>query len=95
MTLTEAERSYFIKKLGGIQPASKPLNQLKIEFYRSQTGATSKNLQLLERLWLLSVVGESSDINFSNLWKEAVVKIGQTPTNFINQNRLTYYLNAN
>jgi hypothetical protein len=99
--LSAVERAYFIRKLGGTQPAYKPLNQIEREYFIGFTGAASPQTSLgeLEYRWQLKFLvnaGYSEDDmdRISDLWKEMVVAIGKTPSSSLTANQMTFYLNA-
>ncbi len=99
--LSEAERAYFVRKLGVTADNTKPLNQIKREYYAKFVASGSANTPFneLELRWILKVLGDaaitpSNPNSMADLWKQMVSSISQTPTNRIDQNKLTFYLNA-
>jgi len=53
-------------------------------------------LNQLEKLWLGKVIGGAA-INFNSieeLWRQAVISISKTPSKYLNDNKITFYLNA-
>lgn len=94
-TLNQLERAYFVRKAGGADP-KRPLNDLKREYFISQVGSTSphESLENLRDKWLRKIiddagatpVGEDAD-----LWTQAVIAIGETPTQFKNQNKRIFF----
>lgn len=96
--LTEVERAYFVRKAGGAEPRE-PLNNIKRRYISGVIGAgvnAQTPLHQLEKLWLLSVIGGAAR-NFNSieeLWRQAVISLGLTPSKFLNDNKITFYLNA-
>ena len=98
--LNQKEREWISVKVTGAT-AQTPLNQLKRMYYISYIGGTippTVTLADLEAQWLDKYIrillGTPSSKNLTSLWKEAVVAIGQTPSNFLNDNKITFYSNA-
>ncbi len=100
MTLAQAERNYFIRKLGGAQPPGKRLTQMKREYFASFTGFGNATTPFgdLETRWMIKVLADAgvseTDIDNANLWHLMVIAAGKTPVNNLDQNRLTFYLHA-
>lgn len=96
--LTQAERAYFVRKAGGAVP-TESLNNIKRRYMMSVVGAgvnARTPLPQLEKLWLLAVIGGAAR-NFnstSELWRQAVMAIGQVPVTPEHGNKLKFYLNA-
>lgn len=96
--LTQAERAYFVRKVGGAVPSER-LNNIKRRYMSGVIGAgvsTRTPLNQLEKLWLVKVIGGAA-LNFNSdgeLWRQAVMAIGQVPVREMNGNKLKFYLNA-
>lgn len=96
--LTQVERAYFTRKAGGALP-TEPLNNLKRRYMAGVVGSgvnAQTPLHQLEKLWLVEVIGGAvQDFDsIEGLWREAVVSIGETPSKYLNDNKITFYLNA-
>lgn len=98
--LNQKEREWISAKVTGAT-AQTPLNQLKRMYYISYVGGTippTVSLTDLEIRWLdkyiRTLLGTPSSKDISTLWKEAVVAIGQTPSKFLNDNKIIFYSNA-
>lgn len=98
--LTQVERAYFVRKAGGAAP-TKPLNQIKREYFIAQTGAAPTYIKTseLELRWLRKIITDAlhtiqEDDSEAGLWQQAVITLGLTPSQFINDNKITFYLNA-
>lgn len=100
MTLSQAERTYFIRKLGGTQLPTKPLNQIKREYFSSLTGYGTPNTPFgdLETRWMLKVLTDagisSENIENAELWHLMAQAAGQIPTNNVSANKKLFYLHA-
>lgn len=99
--LNAAERAYFIRKLGGTQPAGKPLNQIKREYFVSFTGAATPQVSIneLEYRWQLKVLADAGVTpaameDTDDLWRAMVATLSVTPSNWTTDNMLKWYLNA-
>lgn len=99
--LPEVERAYYVRKLGGTQAPNKPLNQIKRDYWVSFTGAAAPQISFneLELRWILKVLGAaaitpSNPNSMADLWKQMVLSISKTPVRNIDQNRITFYVNA-
>lgn len=98
--LNQKEREWISAKVTGVT-AQTPLNQIKRMYYISYIGGTippTVSLADLEARWLDKYIrtqaGTPSSKDLSTLWKEAVVVIGQTPSKFLNDNKIIFYSNA-
>lgn len=96
--LREVERAYFVRKVGGAAP-TEPLNNIKRRYMVGVIGSgvsAKTSMDQLEKLWLLAVIGTAvPDFGAnSELWKLAVSSIGKIPTNYENDNKIIFYLNA-
>lgn len=100
--VTEVERNYFVRKVGAAPP-TEPLNNLKRRYFYSfltgkpMSGRTS--LANLEMMWLEKVItdaGQSvTDANsYETLWKLAVETLSITPSKYLADNQITFFLNA-
>ena len=100
-TLQELERSWFATQVGSANDQL-TTNELKRQFYISQIGGTSANVNYLadlEKQWLRFLIdanGETpSDTNHvETLWREVVVSEGLTPSNYVNDNKQIFYRNV-
>lgn len=99
--LTAVERNYFVRKLGGAANTD-PLNNIKRKYFYSYIGSDvgpTTPLHQLEKMWLAKLintagVGSINIKNESDLWKNAVLAIGQTPSPYINNNKMKFFINA-
>ena len=98
--LNQKEREWVSVKATGVT-AQTPLNQIKRKYYISYLGGTippTATLADLEARWLNKYIrtlgGTPSSQDIPTLWKEAVVAIGQTPSKFLNDNKIIFYINA-
>ena len=98
--LSEVERKYFIRKLGGTQGATKPLNQIKREYFIAYTGAASLTTSMseLEDRWLRKVLTTAgvtfdSEARTHDLWNAMPLAAGVVPSKFVNDNKIKFYLN--
>ena len=78
-----------------------PINDLKRRYYMSQIGCVSadvKSLVNLEQQWLRKDITDNSGTpngsEVSDLWKQALTARGLRVSQFINENRQTYYRNV-
>lgn len=99
--LSEIERAYFVRKLGGTQLPTKRLNQIKREYFVSFTGAAAPQISLNELTirWMIKVLGNatitpSNTNSEADLWKQMVLAISKTPQPKIDENKAIFYLNA-
>ncbi len=99
--LSQIERAYFVQKVGGAEPRE-PLNNIKRRYMSGFIGAgvsARTPLQQLEKLWLAKILANAgiTTMNFNsveNLWKLVVISISQTPSNYLNDNKIKFYSNA-
>ena len=98
--LSQIEREWFSAKNPGTT-AQKPLSQLKREYYISDIGATSSGTRMeeLEIAWLVKYINNKGGTptegsSISALWKDVVLAIGLTPSNYINENKILFYLSV-
>lgn len=98
--LRQVERNYLSRKTTG-NTAQTPLGQLQRAYWISLVGATgaTQGLDTLELTALRKIITNagrtpSAAITKAQLWKEAVVAIGQTPSKYLNDNKIIYYTNA-
>jgi hypothetical protein len=101
VSLTAVERAYFIRKLGGNQSPQKSTSQIKREYISAYIGGATPqtSMEELEYQWQLKVLADAgvaeNDLDkVSDLWKEMVATTGQTPSHYINDNIIKFYLNA-
>lgn len=90
---TQVERDWFIKKTG----SGAPTNELKKRYYLSQ-GATGSYLTELETSWLNVAIrtagGTPSGNHVGDLWKQLLAALGLRVTNYLDDNKRTYYSNV-
>ena len=99
--LTVAERTWFAERVTG-STGRTPLNDLKRNYYVSQIGgsaASINDLNDLERQWLRKRIDDNSATvqdtrHVEDLWRQAVASEGFTVSRYVNENKLTFYLNA-
>lgn len=95
--LSEVERAFFVRNLGGAL-TKRPLNDIKREYFISQIGGNQfSGLNDLETRWLRGIVVDDSQTpveNKAGLWKQAVISVGGTVSQFETDNKITFYLNA-
>lgn len=98
--LKQLERDWLAAKVSGTTP-QKPLGQLRREYYVSVLGVTSPvvTLKSLEKEWLKQYITDNAGTptagaRLPTLWKEAVIIAGGTPSKFLNNNKIQFYLNA-
>lgn len=99
--LPEVERAYFVRKLGVNADNTKPLNQIKREYFAKfvASGNATTPFNELELRWILKVLNDATITpanpnSMADLWKQMVLAVSQTPVRNIDQNRITFYLNA-
>ncbi len=89
----QAEVDFLIRKTG----QKRPLNELRMLFFHSQ-GAKGETFKELEKSWLVkTIIGLSGtpDSKYnSDLWKQLNALSGFTVSQFEDENRKTYFLNA-
>lgn len=97
--LSQAEREYFIRKLNKADSNLKRTTQIKREYFIFFLGQGNPNVSLreLEDLWIDKTIFDAGGTEVESEgdeWKTMVALIGKTPSEFINSNKLTFYLNA-
>jgi len=97
--LKEVERAYFVRKNPGADAPTKPFNQIKRDYIVGFIGGIGKatKMEMIETLWLQKIAadaGYSPSPHLGDLWKQAVLSIGQNPTNNYNDNKIKFYVNA-
>jgi hypothetical protein len=97
--LSSLERAYFVRKLGGSVPPSRPLNQVRRDYMVAFIGGASKNIKIdnLETLWLQEVVrdaGLTPAPDTASMWKQLVSELGFSPSRHMNDNKITFFLHA-
>jgi len=98
--LTAIEKRWLLTHTTGATSQT-PLNDIKRKYFVSEIGGTAadvKSLNDLERQWLRKVIVDASGtpsatIYAEQLWKEAVSALGYTVSKFLNENKVTFYLN--
>jgi hypothetical protein len=96
-TFNQAKREYLYSKLGTDAKPTMRLTQLERMWYESQVGTGRyEGLSSLELRWLKKIIIDAGDTpsgdNFADLWKEALVAVGLTPKQSIDENRKLFYL---
>lgn len=96
--LKELERAYFVRKSGGAEPTT-PFNQIKRDYIADFIGGLDRitKMEEVETLWLRKIAdddGQTPETYTADLWKQAVVSIGETPSENLNDNKIKFYLNA-
>lgn len=88
-TLSGSEHDYFATRSG--LPGNAPLTQHKAKvFSDAGCGGVGKPLSQMEREWLQKQAS-SSKINEGDLWREAVAKVGGTPSRSTSENKFLFY----
>ncbi len=100
VSLSQIERSWLADKVAGTLGTT-PFNDIKRKYYVSQIGGASadvKSLVDLERQWLRKDITDNSGVpnggEVSDLWKQALAARGLRVSQFIDENKKTYYLNV-
>jgi hypothetical protein len=101
MTLTQVERNYFVRKAGGATPTER-LTSVKRRYIAGFLGGGTNaqtSLAQMEKLWLMKVLADATitvtDKNsIEELWRLSVVSISKSPSKFLNDNKITFYVNA-
>jgi hypothetical protein len=95
--LNQLERDWYARHLTGVTPQT-PIGQIKRRYWISQVGASGSNRGFddLETAWLNKVVsdGGGDPDTTSDLWMEAVISLGKTPSKYLNQNKIIFFQNA-
>ena len=93
--LNQLERQWYGARVSGAT-AQTPLNQLKREYYIGYLGAgfAGTSIWELETAWLYKYISNKGGVAGDDLWKSAVLVIGQVPTPYLNQNKIIFYLHA-
>ena len=100
--LGQLERTWYASRVGGVT-AQTPFNQIKRNYWNQRVYDTNNRTGIteLERRWLAQVITRESgsspvdDSSESTLWREVVAALGLTPSQFINDNKKKFFLNAN
>ena len=97
---SQIERSWLADKVTGII-GTVPVNDIKRRYYVSQIGGASADVNSLvdlERQWLRKDITDNSGVpnggELSDLWKQALAARGLRVSQFIDENKKTYYLNV-
>lgn len=100
--VSEVERAYFVRKAGGATP-TEPLNNIRRRyFYTFLTGqlmTARTSLNELEAMWLTKVITDAGatvtdTVNYEILWKQAVMTLNKTPSKYLADNKILFYVNA-
>lgn len=99
--LTTVERKWFAERVSGSTPQT-PLNDLKRQYFVSEIGGAAADVRYindLEKQWLRKRVADNGGTvqntrHTADLWRQAVASEGLTVSNYENENKLTFYLNA-
>lgn len=98
--LSQLERTWLAQRVAG-QLGTTSLNDIKRRYYVSQIGGSAANVQSLHDLevqWLRKdIIDNSGTPNgdaVSDLWKQAVATRGLRVSQFLDENRKTFYLNV-
>jgi len=96
--LTELERAYFVRKSGGAAP-TKPFNQIKREYIAGFISGLEPSVRMPEAeiRWLRKIAdddGQTPAKYVNDLWKQALISIGETPSDQLSDNKIKFYLNA-
>ena len=92
-SLSELERVWFAERT----TSSNKLDDMKREYFESKvrvvTDTPHTAISELERRWLCSVIGGNVDenIGLADLWQKACVASSVPVTNYINENKRTFY----
>lgn len=93
----QKEREWLAGKIGSASiNAQTTLEELRRRYWMEVTGSSPQtSLNDLEIQWLLAEIanrgGTPSGSYPSELWKQLVAIIGQTPSKYINQNKLLFF----
>jgi len=92
----QLERDWYTRHLAGVTPQT-PIGQIKRRYWISQVGASesSRGFDDLESAWLTKVVSDGGGDPTCDLWKEAVITLGKTPSKYVMQNKIIFFQNAN
>lgn len=100
VSLSQIERSWLADKIAGTLGTT-PINDIKRQYYVLQIGGLSadvKSLSDLERQWLRKDITDNSGTpngdEISDLWKQALAARGLRVSQFLNDNKKTFYLNV-
>lgn len=97
--LQEVERAYFRRKVGATA-AQEPLQNLKRRYISGFVAGTNPTTKIdeLEKMFLRKIISDAGATPTNNylatLWRQAVVAVGKVPSKYINDNKITFYLNA-
>lgn len=96
--LKELERAYFTRVAGGAE-ATKPFNQIKRDYIVNFIGGIGKATRMgeIETLWLKKIAaddGQTPATYPSELWKQAVLSVGEVPTDNLNDNKIKFFVSA-
>lgn len=98
--LRQVERDWLLKKTTGFT-AQTPIGQLRRVYWSTYLGGDNSKIgpEDLEVMWLRKYITDKGGTPTptaynTDLWKQVVAIIGQTPTNFLNDNKILFYVNA-
>ncbi len=98
--LRQAERAFLLRKTTGFT-AQTPVGQLRRVYYATYLGGDNSAATLadLEARWMKKYITDQGATPIASdyapeLWQQIVASIGKTPSKFMNDNQLTFYLNA-
>lgn len=100
LRLPEVERAYYVRKLGVQAAGTKPLNQIKREYWAQVigSGAATTPFNELQIKWIMKVIANAGATPASNyetdLWRQMVALIGGTPVRNITQNQIIFFSTA-
>jgi hypothetical protein len=98
--LSQSERAYYVRKLGGAHLHTESLNNIKRAYWENFLSKKSNTpLGELELQWILKVLENAAIVParqgwLSDLWKQMVVSVSGIPAKNIKQNKLTFFLLA-
>jgi hypothetical protein len=97
----QKEREWLARKIGSATvTAQTRIGQLRRRYYAQVVGAGTPQTGMsdLETQWLLKEIanrgGTPAGGETSELWKQLVAIVGQTPSKYLDQNRLLFYTYA-
>jgi len=90
-SLEELEYSWFAQRVGSSSSAIS-INELKRIYFQAQLSGATGSLRDLEVQWLRKYISDAGGTPSStNLWREAVVASGGTPSNRLTENQRKFY----
>lgn len=97
--LRQVERDWLSRKTTG-NTAQTPLGELQRKYWSQYIPNSSSSASLgdLESQWLNKYITTAGHTpggqTNSSLWKQAVIAAGVVPSNFLNDNKIKFYVNA-